>query len=52
MEEDRECLKCAIKVDNIKRKGNYQRVVKLVLQSEYIIYYALMIGASRYAEQG
>ena len=50
MKEDRVRLNSAIKVDNIKRKSNYQRLVKLVSQSQYIVYHALMIEASRYVE--
>ena len=52
MEVDRMRLNKVIAIENVKRKGNYQRAIKIVSTSEYIVFHALMIGASRYAEQG
>ena len=41
-----------IKRDNIKRKENYQRPIKKIQKSEYIMFHALMIALSAYTGQG
>ena len=41
-----------IALENKKRKERYQRVHREVTKQEYIIFHALLIGASAYAEQG
>ena len=38
--------------ENKKRKERYQRVHHEINKQEYIIFHALIIGASAYAEQG
>ena len=52
MEVDRETLNTIVIIDNTKRKGKYQRAIKIISTAEYIVFHALMIGASRYTEQG
>jgi len=42
----------AIKIDNLNRKERYQRVIKVVSKGEYIIFHALLIGASAHSDQG
>ena len=41
-----------IERDNIKRKENYQRPIKKVEKSEYLMFHALMIASSAYSGQG
>jgi len=41
-----------IQLDNIKRKESYQKVIRKVKKSEYIIFHAILIGATAYSEQG
>jgi len=45
-------LNDAIKIDNLKRKERYQRVIKVVSKGEFIILHALLIGASTHSNQG
>ena len=52
MEVDRDTLNTIVIIDNTKRKGKYQRAIKIISTAEYIVFHALMIGTSRYAEQG
>lgn len=52
IESEVEKLNNIIERDNIKRKENYQRPIKKVQKSEYIMFHALTIAASAYAGQG
>jgi len=42
----------AININNLKRKERYQRVIKAMIKGEYIIFYALLIGALTHSDQG
>ena len=52
MDADIEKINEVIRNENKKRKEIYQRVHREITKQEYIIFHALIIGASAYAEQG
>ena len=52
IDEDLKKLNESIKIDNVIRKETYRRVIKLASKREYIIFHALLIGASNHSDQG
>jgi len=52
IDEDINKLNDAIKIDNLKRKERYYRVIKAVSKGEYIIFHVLLIGISKHSDQG
>ena len=52
IDEDLIKLNVAIQKNNITRKKNLQKAIKEVSKSEFIIFHALLIGASLYSSQG
>ena len=52
LDEDVAALNNIIEENNKKRKENYQRVIRSVSKAEFIIFHALLIGASNYTQQG
>ena len=41
-----------IQLGNIKRKESYQKSIRKVKKSEYIVFHAILIGATAYLDQG
>lgn len=52
VDDDVEKLNDIITLDNVRRKENYQRAIRLVTKREYITFHALLIGATAYSECG
>ena len=52
VDEDVENLNEIISLDNVRRKENYQRPIRLVTKQEFITFHALLIGATAYSEVG
>ena len=52
VDDDVEKLNNIISLDNVWRKENYQRAIRLVTKREYITFHALLIGATAYSECG
>ena len=52
IDDDVERLNKVITLDNIIRKKNYQRPIRVVTKKEFVIFHALMIGAAVYCEAG
>lgn len=52
IQDDLEKLDSAIIKENLERKTRYQRPIRTVTKAEFIIFHALLIGASVHSSQG
>jgi len=52
IDKDINKLNDTIQIDDLKRKERYQQVITAVSKGEYIIFHALLIGASTHSDQG
>ena len=50
--DDIKKMNAIIEYENIGRKENFQRVIRVIKKSEFIIFHALIIAAAAYSEQG
>ena len=52
IDKDLQTLCSIIEKDNIQRKAEYKRVIKMVRKSEFVCFHALMIASSAYSDKG